>query len=86
MLEINRTALQLAREVAGDELLVAGDLSQTWLWSPGDGAAEKAVATAFDEQIEASKGSTSGSARRSSSSAKRSPVCAGSRPTASGRQ
>ncbi len=55
-LEINRRALQLAKEVAGDDLLVAGDLSETWLWRPGDGAAETAVATAFDEQIEAQQG------------------------------
>jgi betaine-homocysteine S-methyltransferase len=54
--EINRAALQLAQEVAGDELLVAGDLSETWLWRPGDAAAEHEVAAAFDEQIEAQQG------------------------------
>jgi betaine-homocysteine S-methyltransferase len=53
---INRAALQLAKEVAGDELLVAGDLSETWLWRPADVAAEKEVAAAFDEQIEAQEG------------------------------
>jgi betaine-homocysteine S-methyltransferase len=54
--EINRAAAQLAREVAGEELLVAGDLSETWRWQPGDAASEKEVAAAFDEQIEAQQG------------------------------
>ncbi len=53
---INRAATQLAKEVAGDDLLVAGDLSETWLWRPADAAAEKAVSAAFDEQIEAQEG------------------------------
>jgi betaine-homocysteine S-methyltransferase len=53
---INLAALQLAKAVAGDDLLVAGDLSETWLWRPGDAAAEKEVSAAFDEQIEAQQG------------------------------
>jgi betaine-homocysteine S-methyltransferase len=54
--EINKAAAQLAREVAGGELLVAGDLSETWRWRPSDAGAEKEVAVAFDEQIEAQQG------------------------------
>ena len=56
VLEINRAATALAKEVAGDELLVAGDLSATWKWKAGDGESEKLVASLFDEQIEAQEG------------------------------
>jgi betaine-homocysteine S-methyltransferase len=56
VLEINRAATALAKEVAGDELLVAGDLSATWKWKAGDGESEKLVSSLFDEQIEAQEG------------------------------
>ena len=54
--EINQAATRLAREAAGDDMLVAGDLSTTWMWRPDDSDAEKQVAEMFDEQIEAQAG------------------------------
>ncbi|HEY3082238.1 MAG TPA: homocysteine S-methyltransferase family protein [Chloroflexota bacterium] len=54
--EINRAATRLAREVAGDQALVAGDLSATWKWAPDSPSARAAVAGMFDEQIEAQEG------------------------------
>ena len=56
VLEINRAATALAKEVAGDDLLVAGDLSATWKWKADDAESEKLVAGLFDEQIEAQEG------------------------------
>ena len=32
--ELNRQAVRIAREVAGDQCLVAGNLSLTWLYDP----------------------------------------------------
>ena len=55
-LEINRAATCLAREVAGSDLLVAGDLSATWKWKADDADAGKLVTSMFDEQIEAQEG------------------------------
>jgi len=54
--EINQAATRIAKEVAGDEALVAGDLSPTWKWQPGSLSAEALVAGMFDEQIEAQAG------------------------------
>ena len=54
--EINKTATNIAREVAGDEMLVAGNLSTTWLWEPDDERSDRMVAEMFDEQIEAQEG------------------------------
>jgi betaine-homocysteine S-methyltransferase len=58
--EINLAATRLARQAAdeagGDHILVAGDLSETWLWKPDDKAAQSTVAAMFDEQIEAQEG------------------------------
>lgn len=34
-------------------MLVAGDLSTTWMWQPDDAQSHKQVAAMFDEQIEA---------------------------------
>ena len=53
VVEINQAATRLAREAAGDELLVAGDLSTTWMWAPDDRRSEELVAEMFDEQIHA---------------------------------
>ncbi len=51
--DINRAAVRLAREVAGDRALVAANLSLTWMYDPKDkGSAEK-VRRLFDEQLEA---------------------------------
>jgi betaine-homocysteine S-methyltransferase len=54
--EINRAATRIAREVAGDRALVAGDLSATWKWDAHSPAARSLVAGMFDEQIEAQQG------------------------------
>jgi betaine-homocysteine S-methyltransferase len=54
--EINRAATRIALEVAGDQALVAGDLSATWKWQAGDTASREMVAGMFDEQIEAQEG------------------------------
>ncbi len=49
--ELNRTAVRLAREAAGDECLVAGNLSLTWMYRPDDAAAADRVRALFDEQL-----------------------------------
>jgi betaine-homocysteine S-methyltransferase len=54
--EINQAATRIAREVAGDRALVAGDLSATWKWRPDSPEARSQVAGLFDEQIEAQEG------------------------------
>ena len=56
VLEINQAATDIAREVAGDDMLVAGDLSTTWMWEPDDDESERLVADMFDEQIDAQAG------------------------------
>src|SRR5262249_11433516 len=54
--EINQIATRMAREVAGDKALVAGDLSATWKWQEGSPSSRSLVAGMFDEQIEAQAG------------------------------
>ena len=56
VLEINQAAYHIAREVAGEDMLVAGDLSTTWMWAPDDDRSERLVGEMFDEQIEAQSG------------------------------
>jgi betaine-homocysteine S-methyltransferase len=51
--EINRTAVRLAREVAGDRALVAANLSLTWVYDPKDKDSSNRVRALFDEQLEA---------------------------------
>ncbi len=51
--EINQAATRIAKEVAGDTVLVAGDLSATWRWQPQSPKAQATVAGMFDEQIQA---------------------------------
>jgi betaine-homocysteine S-methyltransferase len=48
---INRAAVRIAREVAGDQALVAGTLSLTWQFEPGSKVARDRVRTLFDEQV-----------------------------------
>src|SRR3982074_2650461 len=36
--ELNRAAVRVAREVAGDRCLVAGNVSLTWMYEPGSPA------------------------------------------------
>jgi betaine-homocysteine S-methyltransferase len=51
--EINRAAVRIAREVAGDRALVAANLSLTWMYDPKDGASNDKVRGLFDEQLKA---------------------------------
>src|SRR3974390_1826513 len=48
--EINRSAVRIAREVAGDHCLVAGNLSLTWMYEPNSPSASDRVRKTFDEQ------------------------------------
>lgn len=54
--EINEAATRIVREVAGDQALVAGDLSATWKWEEGSPSSHDHVRALFDEQIEAQEG------------------------------
>ena len=54
--EINQAATRIAKEVAGDDVLVAGDLCATWKWEADSPSAREHVAGMFDEQIEAQDG------------------------------
>jgi betaine-homocysteine S-methyltransferase len=49
--ELNRAAVRIAREVAGGECLVAGNLSLTWLYDPKDRTSDDVVRAQFDEQL-----------------------------------
>ncbi|MBI4240762.1 MAG: homocysteine S-methyltransferase family protein [Candidatus Rokubacteria bacterium] len=50
---INRSAVRIAREVAGDQALVAGTLCVTWQYRPGNAQARARVRRLFEEQITA---------------------------------
>ena len=54
--EINRAATRIVKEVAGDQALVAGDLSATWKWEADNPSAQALVTSMFDEQIDAQEG------------------------------
>ena len=49
--ELNRAAVGIAREVAGDLCLVAGNISLTWMYEPGSPKAADRVRQTFDEQL-----------------------------------
>ena len=49
--ELNRSAVRVAREVAGDQCLVAGNISLTWMYEPGSPSAADRVRKTFDEQL-----------------------------------
>src|SRR6201993_1182860 len=49
--ELNRAAVSVAREVAGDQCLVAGNISLTWMYEPGSPSAADRVRKTFDEQL-----------------------------------
>ena len=49
--ELNRAAVRIAREVAGDQCLVAGNLSLTWMYEHGSPASYDRVRRTFDEQL-----------------------------------
>jgi betaine-homocysteine S-methyltransferase len=50
--ELNRAAVRIAKQVAGDRCLVAGNLSLTWMYEPNDKAAAERVRKTFDEQLD----------------------------------
>ena len=50
--ELNRAAVRLAKQAAGDGCLVAGNLSLTWMYEPGSAAASDRVRKTFDEQLD----------------------------------
>jgi betaine-homocysteine S-methyltransferase len=49
--DLNRAAVRIAREVAGDRCLVAGNISLTWMYEPGSPKAADRVRQTFDEQL-----------------------------------
>ena len=49
--DINRSAVRVAKEVAGDQCLVAGNLSLTWMYEPNNPSAAERVRQTFDEQL-----------------------------------
>src|SRR4029077_19751618 len=49
--ELNRSAVRIAREGAGDQCLVAGNISLTWMYEPGSPSAADRVRKTFDEQL-----------------------------------
>ncbi len=49
--ELNATAVRIAKEVAGERCLVAGNLSLTWMYEPDSAEARARVADTFDEQL-----------------------------------
>jgi betaine-homocysteine S-methyltransferase len=50
--ELNRQAVRIAREVGGDECLVAGNLCLTWMYDAKDAKSKDVVRKQFDEQLE----------------------------------
>lgn len=50
--ELNRAAVRIAKQAAGDRCLVAGNLSLTWMYEPNDRAAADRVRKTFDEQLD----------------------------------
>jgi betaine-homocysteine S-methyltransferase len=49
--ELNRAAVRIARDAAGERCLVAGNLSLTWMYEEGSQKARDRVAATFDEQL-----------------------------------
>jgi betaine-homocysteine S-methyltransferase len=49
--DLNRAAVRIAREVAGDKCFVAGNLSLTWMYEPNSPFAADRVRKTFDEQL-----------------------------------
>ncbi len=49
--DLNRASVRIAREVAGDRCLVAGNLSLTWMYEPNSPSAADRVRRTFDEQL-----------------------------------
>jgi betaine-homocysteine S-methyltransferase len=49
---LNRAAVRIAKEVAGDRCLVASNLSLTWMYEPDGESSKNRVRRLFDEQLE----------------------------------
>ncbi len=49
--DLNRAAVRIAKEVAGEKCLVAGNLSLTWMYEHGSPASYERVRRTFDEQL-----------------------------------
>ncbi len=49
--DLNRAAVRIAKEVAGEKCLVAGNLSLPWMYEPGSPTAADRVRKTFDEQL-----------------------------------
>ncbi len=49
--DINQAAVQIAREAAGDDNLVAGNICLTWKYEEGNAASNDEVRRLFDDQI-----------------------------------
>jgi betaine-homocysteine S-methyltransferase len=49
--DLNRAAVRIAKEVAGDKCLVAGNLSLTWKYEHGSPSSYDRVRSTFDEQL-----------------------------------
>src|SRR5438552_18177078 len=49
--DINRSAVRIAKEVAGEDCLVAGNLSLTWMYEPNSPTSADRVRETFDEQL-----------------------------------
>ncbi|MFQ5790129.1 MAG: homocysteine S-methyltransferase family protein [Acidobacteriota bacterium] len=49
--EMNRAAVRIAKNVAGDRCLVAGNLSLTWMYEPDSPTSRDRVSRLFDEQL-----------------------------------
>src|SRR5271169_6787040 len=50
--ELNRAAVRIAKQAAGDRCLVAGNISLTWMYQPYDKSAADRVRKTFDEQLD----------------------------------
>ena len=49
--DLNQAAVRIAKDVAGDRCLVAGNLSLTWMYEADSNAAKDRVRATFDEQL-----------------------------------
>src|SRR5215475_8560603 len=49
--DLNRAAVRIAKDVAGERCLVASNLSLTWMYEPNSGAATESVRRTFEEQL-----------------------------------
>ncbi|MEE8536746.1 MAG: homocysteine S-methyltransferase family protein [Acidobacteriota bacterium] len=49
--DLNRAAVRIARQVAGEDRLVAGTLTLTWMYEEGSAAARDKVRASYEEQL-----------------------------------